>query len=70
MRASQLAKLLLVLLLLPVLLSAVFLICFASALPSTPQLPSGPYPGDDIVPDAVMVYDRVRRRIRAPASAV
>ena len=24
------------------------------------QLPSGPYPGDNVIPDAVMVYDQTR----------
>ncbi|KAL9089173.1 MAG: hypothetical protein Q9159_002644 [Coniocarpon cinnabarinum] len=31
------------------------------------QLPAGPYPGDDVIPDAVMIYDQTRRVNASPS---
>lgn len=35
--------------------------------PSMPNVPPGPYPGDTIIPDAVMIYDNTRMISAAPS---
>ena len=59
-----------ILLLLPILLSTAFLLLFEARTPSmAQQMPTGPYPGDTVIPDAVMIYDQ-SRLVRAPPEAV
>ena len=61
MRAVRIFQSLVLLLFLPLLLSSAFLYLFAGTSPDMTQiLPEGPYPGDTVIPEAVMVYDQTR----------
>ena len=70
MNAVNLVRGAIIFLLLQVLLGALSLLIFEAASPNMAQyLPTGPYPGDTVIPDAVMVYDQTRL-IHAPPEAV
>ncbi len=60
MKAVRMAKYSILFALLPVLFSAVFLFAYTAMRPTMSKLPPGPYPGDDVIEDAVMVYDHTR----------
>jgi hypothetical protein len=70
MKTSTLLQSSLFLLLSPLLLSTSFLYFYAiTSADMTHLLPSGPYSGDNVIPDAVMIYDQTKL-IRAPPEAV
>lgn len=70
MKTSTLLQSTLLLLLSPLLLSTSFLYIYAtSCTDMTHLLPPGPYAGDAVIPDAVMIYDQTKL-IRAPPAAV
>lgn len=69
MKAIPLIAISILLLISPIILSIAFLVLFAMASSTTAKLPAGPHLGDNIVPDAVMVYDQLRV-IHAPPSDV
>ena len=69
MSLARLLKATAVLFVLPVALSPWLMIYFTFSEAAMPAVPAGPYPGDSVVPDAVMMYDQTRL-IEAPPSAV
>lgn len=70
MRVVMIAQSIVLLIVLPLLLSTTFLLIFATTSPTMVHLlPAGPYPGDMVIPDAVMVYDQTRL-VQAPPEAV
>lgn len=68
MYLRRLARAVAILLLLPLLLSTAFIVLLTLSQPNMSILPPGPYPGDEVVPNAVMVYDQ-SRLIDAPPAA-
>jgi hypothetical protein len=68
MAVTRLLQFLVYLVFFPIIFSTSFLALFAYTGPSMPPLPEGPYPGDNVISDAVMVYDQTRL-INAPRSA-
>ena len=60
MHASQLMTVFLLVLPLPLLLSSTLLTLLSLSSPAMPELPPGPYPGDEVIPAAAMVYNQAR----------
>ncbi len=58
-----------ILVVLPFVLSTGFLFYFATSQSDMPALPTGPYPGDNVASDAVMIYDQ-SRLVHAPPADV
>lgn len=69
MKGAKRVQVLVAVFLPPLLLSVAFLFRFLYASPAMPELPAGPYPGDNIIPDAVMIYDQLQK-VKAPPSDV
>ena len=70
MKTSTLLQLTLLLFVSPVLLPISFRYFYAASFTDMSRLlPPGPYPGDSVIPDAVMIYDQTRY-IDAPLEAV
>lgn len=67
MKGAKRAQVLVAVFLPPLLLSLAFIFRFLYLSPPMSTLPSGPYPGDGIIPDAVMVYDQTKLVNAAPA---
>ncbi len=62
MKSSKAVQVLVAVVLPPLLLSIACIVrlYFASAEAMPAELPPGPYPGDNVIPDAVMVYDQTQ----------
>lgn len=60
MKGSKRVQVLVAVFLPPILLTAALILRFSFTAPAMPELPAGPYPGDNVISDAVMVYDQTR----------
>ena len=67
MKVTKVIQLIAVVFLSPIVVSFGLIALLVFVSPSIPGLPPGPYPGDTIIPDAVMIYDNTRLINAAPS---
>lgn len=69
MKGPKLVQTLVAVLLPPLLVTVALVVRFSLTSSSMSELPPGPYPGDSVIQDAVMVYDQ-KRLVKASPSDV